>query len=139
MEPYDALSELPDPDGYVASRDAFECLVSTLAGAPARGMAHDELELLLEQQGRELLRQLMQDHLDLRARTEEAAAPVSAGQPVVRGPEGQARTWREKGHGRWLTCVFGPVRVTRNAYRSRGVRGPAARCRPAHTGLLTRP
>ncbi|MFJ9483821.1 ISKra4 family transposase, partial [Streptomyces mirabilis] len=118
MEPYDALS---GPDAYVASRGAFECLVSTLAGDPARGMAHDELEELLEQQGRELLRQLMQDHLDLRARTEEAAARISAGQPAVRGPEGQTRTWRESNHPRWLTCVFGPVRVNRIAYRGRGV------------------
>src|SRR6476469_2058383 len=84
-------------------------------------MAHDELEGLLEQQGRELLRQLMQDHLDLRARTEEAAARISAGRPVVRGPEGRPRTWRESNHPRWLTCVFGPVRVTRIAYRGRGV------------------
>ncbi|MCI3245722.1 ISKra4 family transposase [Streptomyces spinosisporus] len=118
MEPYDALSE---PDAYAASRDAFERLVSTLAGAPAHSMAHDELEGLLEQQGRELLRQLMQDHLDLRARAEEAAARISAGRLVVRGPEGQLRTWRESNHLRWLTCVFGPVRVTRIAYRGRGV------------------
>jgi hypothetical protein len=94
-EPYDALS---GPDAYAASRGAFECLVSTLAGDPARGMAHDELEELLEQQGRELMRQLMQDHLDLRARTEEAAARISAGQPAVRGrkdrrgPGGRATT-----------------------------------------------
>lgn len=118
MEQYDALSE---PDPYVASRDAFECLVSTLAGDPARSMAHDELELLLERQGRELLRQLIQDHLDMRARNEEDAVRTGGGQPVVRGPEGQERTWREKGHRRWLTCVFGPVRVTRIAYRGRGV------------------
>uniref|UniRef100_UPI00037BA862 ISKra4 family transposase n=1 Tax=Streptomyces hokutonensis TaxID=1306990 RepID=UPI00037BA862 len=109
------------PDAYAASRGAFERLISTLAGDPARGMAHDELEELLEQQGRELLRQLMQDHLDLRARMEEAAARVNAGPPVVRGPEGQARIWRETRHPRWLTCVFGPVRVTRIAYRGRGL------------------
>ncbi|MFJ7967092.1 ISKra4 family transposase [Streptomyces sp. NPDC096324] len=118
MEPYDALLE---PEGYAASRDAFERLVSTLADAPARNMAHDELEGLLEQQGRELLRQLMQDHLDLRARTEETAARISVERPVVRGPEGRPRTWRESNHPRWLTCVFGPVRVNRITYRGRGV------------------
>lgn len=118
MEPYDALS---GPDAYAASRGAFERLVSTLAGGPARDMAHDELEVLLEQQGRELLRQLMQDHLDLRAKMEEAAARASVGGPVVRGPEGEPRTWRETHHPRWLTCVFGPVRVTRIAYRGQGV------------------
>ncbi|MFI6339903.1 ISKra4 family transposase [Streptomyces sp. NPDC050535] len=118
MEPYDALLE---PEGYAASRDAFERLGSTLADAPARNMAHDELEGLLEQQGRELLRQLMQDHLDLRARTEETASRISVERPVVRGPEGRPRTWRESNHPRWLTCVFGPVRVNRIAYRGRGV------------------
>ncbi|MDQ1022798.1 hypothetical protein QF035_010760 [Streptomyces umbrinus] len=118
MEPYDALS---GPDEYAASRGAFERLVSTLADDPAQSMAHDELEELLEQQGRELLRQLMQDHLDARARTEEADARINAGQPAVRGPEGQTRTWRESNHPRWLTCVFGPVRVNRIAYRGRGV------------------
>ena len=100
MEQYDALC---GRDPYFASRDAFECLVSTLADTPARSMAHDELELLLEQQGRELLRQLMQDHLDMRAKSEEDAVRAEGGRPVVRGPEGQTRTWREKGHRRWLT------------------------------------
>jgi hypothetical protein len=118
MEPYDASLE---PDGYAASRDAFERLVSTLAGAPAHSLSHDELEELLERQGRELLRQLLQDHLDLRARTEEAAARTRPGRLVVHGPEGRPRTWRERGHQRMLTCVFGSVRVTRIAYRGRGV------------------
>lgn len=118
MEPYDALS---GPDAYAASRGAFERLVSTLASDPARDMVHDELAELLEQQGRELLRKLMQDHLDLRARKEETAARISTGQPTVRGPEGHPRTWRETHHPRLLTSVFGPVRVTRIAYRGRGV------------------
>ncbi|MFI0243178.1 ISKra4 family transposase [Streptomyces sp. NPDC016845] len=115
MEPYDAS---PEPDGYAASRDAFERLVSTLADAPAHRLSHDELEELLDQQGRELLRQLLQDHLDLRARTEEGALP---GQPPVVGPEGRLRTWHERGHHRLLTCMFGPVQVTRIAHRGRGV------------------
>lgn len=118
MEPYDALSE---PDPYSASRDAFERLISTLSGGPATDMPHDALEVQLEQLGRELLRQLMQDHLDLRARQEEDTVRADGGQPVVPGPEGQLRTWRERGHRRLLTCVFGPVRVTRIAYRGRGV------------------
>jgi hypothetical protein len=106
----------------VASRDAFDRLISTLTGGPAADMPHDELEAQLEQLGRGLLRQLMQDHLDLRARREEESVRARDGQrPVVLGPEGQLRTWRERGHRRWLTCVFGPVRVTRIAYRGRGV------------------
>ncbi|WP_406482635.1 ISKra4 family transposase [Streptomyces sp. NBC_01615] len=118
MEPYDAL---PEPDPYSASRDAFERLISTLADGPASDLPHDELEAQLEQLGRELLRQLMQNHLDQRARKEEEAVRADGGQPLVLGPEGQPRTWREMGHRRLLTCVFGPVRVTRIAYRGRGV------------------
>lgn len=118
MEPYDAL---PEPDPYSASRDAFERLISTLADGPAANMSHDELEAQLEQLGRELLRQLMQNHLDQRAREEEATLQADEGQPPLLGAEGQPRTSRERGHRRLLTCVFGPVRVTRIAYRGRGV------------------
>ncbi|MGW2818901.1 ISKra4 family transposase [Streptomyces sp. NPDC001415] len=117
MEQYDAL---PESDPYSASRDAFERLISALADGPAADLAHDEIEVQLEQLGRELLRQLMQDHLDSRARKEEAMWG-KRGQPVVLGPEGQPRTWRERGHRRLLTCVFGPVRVSRIAHRGRGV------------------
>lgn len=118
MEQYDAL---PEPDPYFASRDAFERLISALAEGPAGGLPHDELEVQIEQLGRELLRQVMQDHLDSRARKEEDAMWDKGGQPVVLGPEGQPRTWRERGHRRLLTCVFGPVRVSRIAHRGRGV------------------
>lgn len=118
MEPYDALGE---PDPYSASRDAFERLISTLAGGPAATMHHDELEAQLEQLGRELLRQLMQDHLDQRARKEEETLRVDGKHVRVLGSEGVPRTWRERGHSRLLTCVFGPVRVTRIAHRGRGV------------------
>ncbi|AZP14776.1 ISKra4 family transposase [Streptomyces aquilus] len=118
MEPYDAL---PEPDPYSASRDAFERLISTLADGPAADLSHDELEAQLEELGRELLRHLMQNHLDQRARKEEDTMRADRGQPLVLGPEGQPRTWREMGHRRLLTCVFGPVRVTRIAHRGRGV------------------
>ncbi|MFJ8929945.1 ISKra4 family transposase [Streptomyces sp. NPDC102364] len=118
MKPYDAL---PQPDPYFASRSAFERLISTLADGPAADMSHDELEEHVEQSGRELLRQLMQDYLDLRAGREEEAVRANATHMVVIGPEGQRRTWRETGHRCWLTCVFGPVRVNRIAYRGRGV------------------
>ncbi|MCX5192285.1 ISKra4 family transposase [Streptomyces sp. NBC_00268] len=117
MEPYDAF---PQPDPYLASRTAFECLVLTLADGAAADLSHDGLEVQLERLGRELLRQLMQDHLDQRARNEEDT--LRAGRhPAITGPEGRPRPWRESGHHRLLTCLFGPVRVTRIAHRGRGV------------------
>ncbi|MWA08131.1 hypothetical protein [Streptomyces sp. BA2] len=40
--------------------------MTDLASPEAGGLAHHELEDLLEERGRDLLRQLFQDHLDLR-------------------------------------------------------------------------
>ncbi|WP_369383164.1 ISKra4 family transposase [Streptomyces sp. cg36] len=128
MELYDAL---PEPDPYLASRNAFECLISTLAGGPAADLAHDELEVQLERLGRELLRQLMQDHLDERARKEEDTLRTHGRKTVVTGPEGQPRPWWESGHHRLLTCLFGTVHVTRIAHRGRGV----ANVHPADAAL----
>lgn len=61
----------------------------------------------------------MQDHLDLRARSEEDA--VRAGEAgLVKGPDGRPRTWREPGNCRWLASLFGVVRVSRVAHRGPG-------------------
>jgi hypothetical protein len=74
----------------------------------------------LDHAGRALIRQLLQDHLDLRAiREEHQTRDVSAPRPV--GPEGTVRPWREVGHERWLACLFGHVRVRRVAHRGPGV------------------
>ncbi|PYC61898.1 hypothetical protein C7C46_33595, partial [Streptomyces tateyamensis] len=65
-----------------------ETLMGTLSGGDADAWTHAELEEHLETAGRELLRQLLQDHLDLRAVREENLVCSGAG-PVVRGPEGR--------------------------------------------------
>lgn len=59
-----------------------------------------------------MLRRLYQDHLDLRASREQRLDEVidAAGLP---------RPSVEAGHGRGLTTIFGPVVVTRFAYRRR--------------------
>jgi hypothetical protein len=66
----------------------------------------------VEARGRELKRQLLQDHLDLRALWEEQALPVGRDRRRV---EGRGRI--ERGHERGLTTVFGPVAVRRLAFR----------------------
>ncbi|MEU5941587.1 hypothetical protein ABZ807_20910 [Micromonospora sp. NPDC047548] len=65
-------------------------------------------------QGRELLRQLQQDHLDLRAVREERLA-------VVVGDDAVARRHAEPGHARSLAMVFGQVTVERIMYRAKAV------------------
>ncbi|MEU9617300.1 ISKra4 family transposase, partial [Streptomyces sp. NPDC048209] len=117
MTPYDTHATT---DPFARSMSAFESLMHTLSGGDASVWTHAELEEHLDAAGRELLRQLLQDHLDLRARREEEQIRAG-GRPAVMGPEGQLRPWRETGHSRWLASVFGLVRVTRVAHR-----GPSA-------------
>ncbi|MHC5260834.1 ISKra4 family transposase [Streptomyces sp. UC4497] len=113
MEPYDTSVSA---DLLAGSVSAFESLLRTLQGKPAQLLTHAELEEHLEEAGRGLLRQLLQDHLDLRARREEEAARREA-RPRVIGSDGRLRPWQETGHARWLACMFGLVRVKRIAHR----------------------
>ena len=52
----------------------FAALAAELAGPAAAGLTACELEELLDERGREVLRQLLQDHYDLRAAREEQQA-----------------------------------------------------------------
>ena len=74
-------------------------------------MSHSDLETLLEQQGRELMRQLLQAHLDLRAQATTTA-------PVV-GADGVERTHTRAGQ-RVLETLLGTVEVARAGYGARG-------------------
>jgi hypothetical protein len=95
------------------SRAAFEDLVDFLGGKECLAMEHAELESALAARGRELLRAMFQDHLDLRAVREERLA-------LVRDDEHVGRTRVEAGHVRSLETVFGEVEVRRLAYRAAG-------------------
>jgi hypothetical protein len=104
-------------DPFARSRICFDSLAGDLAGDRTRDMTHDELEELVETRGRELERQLLQDHLDLRALREEQALPAEG---EARRAEGRSRV--ERGHRRGLATVFGPVTVRRLAWRAPGQR-----------------
>jgi hypothetical protein len=54
-------------EGFAASQAIFARVVGWLDGEAAAGLTHAELEARLDAAGRELLCQLFQDHLDLRA------------------------------------------------------------------------
>ena len=84
-----------------------------LRGEQARALAHEELETALWTMGRELERQLLQDHLDLRAVREVALEEVT-------DTHGVGHRAVEAGHHRPLTTIFGTVEVSRLAYRARG-------------------
>ena len=102
-------------DGFAWSREGFAEIEEWLAGPAAAGLGHAELEEQLDARGRELLRRLYQDHLDLRAAREQRRTPV-------RGADGITRTRAETGHSRLLATIFGQVTVTRIGYRAPGAR-----------------
>jgi hypothetical protein len=95
------------------SRERFEAMVCWLDGQQAHELTHAELETRLQAEGRELLRQLTQDHLDLRAARETRLVGVV-------GADGVSRGSAETGRTRSLATVFGPVTVRRRTYREPG-------------------
>ena len=135
MEPY---AQMPDAGPFAASVNLFTTLVAELEGPVAAGLTACELEDLLAERGREVQRQLLQDHLDLRAAREEQAARERR-VPAV-GADGITRNRVETGHHRLLATLFGTVQVTRCAWRRPGAPSlcPAdaalslPACRPSH-------
>jgi hypothetical protein len=116
-----------DVEAFEASRALLESVIEELA-APGHGqMTHAELEQRLTQRSRELMRRLLQDHLDLRATREHRVNTVI-------GAEKVERTRGERAHQRTLATVFGEVSVQRLAYRAPG----AANLYPAD-GVLNLP
>ena len=108
--------ELVDPasvEAFAASRERFETVLAWLEGRQAGALEHSALEARLQADARELFRQIFADHLDLRAVREQRIEAVADADQV-------AHPNIEPGHTRGLATVFGPVRVTRIAYRARG-------------------
>ncbi len=113
-----AYCAVPPDDPFAVSRDLSGGLAAELAGPAAAGLTACELEELLDERGREVLRQLLQDHLDLRQMREEQQARER--RAPVTGTDGITRSRLETGHGRGLATLFGAVRVTRCAWRQPG-------------------
>lgn len=113
MERYDT-DDVPDP--FACSMEAVKSLAVRLAAPETAALDHAAVEHLLETDGREILRRFFQDYLDLRAWREEQTSPDHE----VLGADGEIRPYRETGHERQLTCLFGKVTVARCAWRSRG-------------------
>lgn len=100
-------------DAFSASRARFEQVCWFMGGEEATRFTHGELEARLTIDVRDLVRQLYQDHLDLRAAREQRLDEVI-------DADGNGHRSIEAGHVRPLQTVFGKVGVTRLAYRRRG-------------------
>ena len=107
-----ALAELsPLERAYDQARENFEGIVGYLDSEEASSMTHSELERELEKKGRELMRILLQEHLDNRG-------PGQCDQPVE-GADGIKRS-RVRLQERKLETVFGTVSVERAGYGEPG-------------------
>jgi hypothetical protein len=124
-----AYCAVPPDDPFAVSKAMFAALAAELAGPAAAGLTACGLEELLDESGREVIRQLLQDHYDLRRMREEQQARED--RAPAAGPDGITRTRLETGHGRLLATLFGTVTVTRCAWRTPG----APNWRPADAAL----
>jgi exonuclease VII small subunit len=89
---------------YEQSRQEFEEIVGRLDSEEVRSMTHSELERELEQRGRELMRKMLQEHLESRGPGESA--------PPLQGSDGVERP-RVRLQERALETIFGTVSVER--------------------------
>lgn len=108
-----AKSTVPD-EMFSPAREQMETMITQLQSSEMLAAQHGNIEVFVQEQGRELQRRLLQAHLDLRASRER---PVP-----VRGNDDVDRRYR-RASGRPLGTVLGPVLVSRLAYQAQGVDG----------------
>jgi len=105
------MSALPCPlaHPFAAADQAYATITELLRSEEARHVKHSDLERQLEAMGHDLMRKLLQAHLDTR-QPGEASEPVedAAGQTLTPTPM----------HTRSLETIFGTVEVTRTGYRA---------------------
>lgn len=108
------MGALPCPleqQPFAAADQEYAKITSFLGSEEARALNHSDLERQLEGMGRELLRKLLQAHLDLR-QPGEAVEPVRDADGVRRA----ATPLQE----RTLETIFGTVKVSRTGYAAEG-------------------
>src|SRR5712691_11803656 len=98
-------------DQFDEARMELEDLIAQLLSPTAAGWTHSQAEDLIEAQGREVLRQLLQGWL-------ESRGPGDIG-PALVGQDGVQRTQRRL-HSRTLESLFGTVQVERLGYGASG-------------------
>lgn len=99
-------------EDFSKSKNIFGQIVGWLDEEHSRWLSHDEIERQLQERGRELMRQLFQDHLDLRRKREPRLE-------LVEDSDGASRKRAEESD-RELCTMFGDVTVERLAYRKVG-------------------
>ena len=98
---------------FHSAYEKFIEITSHLSGEMSCDKTHSDMEAYLETEGRELLRLLLQDHLDNQG-------GVWVGEAVC-GSDGVVRSHKRDHMETGYKSVFGAVRVARTGYSQRGV------------------
>jgi hypothetical protein len=98
-----------EEDYFQQAHEQYHQLINTLREEDSQDWEHGEVESYINKEGTELLRRLLQSHLDLRYAEEEY-------QSEVVGADGEKRPHRSKKTQRKLETLFGEVIVTRVGY-----------------------
>ena len=98
-----------EEDYFQQAHEHYHQLINTLSEEESQSWEHGEVENYINKEGTELLRRLLQGHLDLRYAEEEY-------QTKVEGADGEKRPHRRKKTQRKLETLFGEVIVTRVGY-----------------------
>ena len=108
-----SLAFAAEADVFEGARVKFEDLIDELSGKRASAMSANDLEDLVTGEGGEVLRELIQAALKLRALREQRRDSVV-------GEDGVERTHVRRGTTRPLMTTVGRVEVERFAYTARG-------------------
>lgn len=109
-----AYTTIDEWEEFSGAFEQFTDVVTQLRSDQSQHLDHGQVEQLLETEGRELLRRLLQGHLDYRAATEPDWESLA-------GEDGIIRTHRRPGCQTHVPTLFGEVIVTRRSYGARGV------------------
>ena len=115
MEEYELDGLRATAEAVMAGLGPLAAGLARLAGEAGQAVTLDEMELLVVEQGRDLLRGLLQLCLDGQAAGETRL-------PQVTGADGVTRRRAERGHARLVVTRLGEVRVRRIGYRA-GIKG----------------
>ena len=99
------------PDQRTRSSRQFSSLIAWAAGRPP-DLDHGDRETMIEQSGRDLQRRLLEATFTIDSAREQRITHVDSAAGIRHGTV-------EKNHDRGVNSVFGPIRVTRLAYRNR--------------------
>ena len=102
------------PEEYHSAHEQFMLLAGQLEGETIHKMQHGEIEAFVSKEGNEVLRLLLQAHLDRRCNQETRKESVCAS-------DGTLLPHCRCGCERCLMTIFGKVAVRRKGYSSKGV------------------